>query len=498
LQEISVGIWSILPPIVAITLAIVTKEIVSSLVVGLLSGILVYVNFARIGFFSLFKILLNLISGSLASNALTIIFVSLLGALSQIIIDAGGARGYVEWASRKIKSRRMAQVFCFMVSLFLAIDDYFSCLTVGAVMRPIAKRYKISSAKFAYMIDSMAAPMCVLMPISTWTSTVISCFSKLKLNGMKTFINLIPYNFYAVLSVLTILAVVLISKDFGSFEKIEKNDENEIQKKSSDLSENNIKAKTSNLIVPILVLILISIFMILETGGFFAGQRNFTTILEDSDLGISISIGSLIAIFISFVLTVPMTLKFKDFMFAIDKGIKSMVPAFVILILAWSMTSVCNDLLAIGKFVGGLILSSNFNAAFLPVFIFISSSILSFSIGSAWGTFGMLIPVAGAICQQIYPEMMLPAIAAVLSGAVFGDNSSPISDTTILAAASADCEIMEHVSTQLPFTLCVALASCIAFLVFALSKSILFAYISAFATILAEFLISKIIKTRIN
>lgn len=467
------GILSTIPPILTIILALITKEVVFSLFLGAISGSAIYCMYTGRQVLDTIKIVFLIMSKSIGENIYIIIFGAILGALVYIITMAGGSKAYGKWASDKIKSRKLVQASTALLGMALSIDDYFNCLTVGTVMKPITDKHRISRAKFAYIIDSMAAPVCVIAPISSWAASIISCIDSVELNGMVIFIKTIPYNFYALLTILFVFIVCLTDVDFGPMKRFEEN-----AKRNEDMSSNDPEVEESNsriggsekgtvwdLILPVIVLMIVSILMMLETGGYFKGGISIYYALGNTDSGLSITIGAISALTTAFLMFVPRKLlTFKTFMEGVSSGIKSMVPAFLILSLAWTMSNVCSELICTGEYISDLASYSHIDPVFIPAFVFILSGFLSFSLGTSWGTFGILIPVVATVCEHLSPDITVIALSATLSGSVFGDHCSPISDTMVLSSTGAGCCHMDHVSTQMPYACLVAFSSLVGYI----------------------------------
>lgn len=469
---IDVGWLSILPPIIAIVLALMTKEVISSLIIGILSGTLIYAFNTGGGVVEAVNVAVSLMGEKLGSNTPIILFLGFLGALVAVITMAGGSRAYGEWASNKIKSKRGAQLGTSLLGYLIFIDDYFNCLTIGTVMRPVADKHQISRAKLAYLIDATAAPICIMAPISSWAASVISQIDGLSvngtpLNGMETFMATIPYNLYAILTLIMVAIVSTTNLQFGPMAKFEKA---AVEGKTSGNALNNTgeadefsnmkissKGRVFDLIIPIVALIIFAVLSMLYIGGYFEGGMTLAEGFGNTDAGIALSLAGFAALFVAFLLFVPRkVLSFKEFMDGIGTGIKSMVGSFIILTLAWTISGVCRDLLGTGEFVGGLVASSQLPGALIPAIIFLVAGGLAFAMGTSWGTFGILIPIVTMICGSVAPELVTAALAATLAGSVFGDHCSPISDTTILSSTGAGCSHIDHVSSQLPYTLVVA------------------------------------------
>jgi Na+/H+ antiporter NhaC len=465
----------------SIFFVLITKEVVSSLIMGVCAGVAVYSLAAGISFISSLTLLFEIISTSLANNTMVIIFLSLLGALSQVVIGAGGSDAFAMWVQRKVKSRVVVQILAVFLSFFLSIDDYFNCMTVGTVMQPIIESHNISRAKLAYILDAMSPPICVIMPISSWAATVASCFVNSGIKESGFFLKTIPYNFYSFFNILLIFMIIISSRDFGPMKKFEKNasnlkpsDDGSVIKLKEKFNESEKKGRVLDLVIPVLTLMVVSIFIILATGGFFSGGRARWGAI---DSGTSINIGAFCALVVALFLTVICgKMKFSDFMFSICNGIKSMVSSFMILTLAWSMSSLCKNYLMIDQYVGSTIAGSRFPLQFLPLVAFVASAFLSFAVGSSWGTFSMIIPVAVSICASSDVKMLVIVISAVLSGSVFGDHCSPISDSTIMASAASGCVLVDHVKTQLPYALLSASVSGLAFLIVGITGNLLLSF----------------------
>lgn len=472
LAGVNVGFWAILPPIIAIVLALITKEVISSLIVGILSGALIY-NIAIGG---------NALVGTIettfnvmASNVsmMILIFLSLLGALVILVSKSGGAQAYGRWATKKIKSRRSSLIATIVLGILIFIDDYFNCLTIGTVMKPVTDKYQVSRAKLAYVIDSTAAPVCIISPISSWAAAVGSAL--LVAGGfdspLMAFISTIPFNLYAILSIIMVFVIALSNLHFGPMYKAEelaltKGDLGAIDVNEDVQVDTSEKGHVYDMVLPVVALIIFSILAMLYTGNFFTpgteGYLNLFEAIGGCDSSLSLVIGGFGALVFTFILYIPRkVVSFKGFMESITEGTKSMVPADLILILAWTISGICGEeFLNTGAYVVSLVTSSNISLVILPAIIFAVAAFLSFSMGTAWGTFGILILIIVPIFQAT-PEgqsLLIMALGATLAGSVFGDHCSPISDTTILSSTGAGCNHIQHVSTQIPY--CIAVASC--------------------------------------
>ncbi len=507
MDAIYAGWLSILPPIVAIGLALVTKEVISSLTVGILIGAFTYSFTIGTGVMGAVTATFSTMGSVLGGNINIVIFLSLLGALVVLVTMSGGAQAYGVWASTKIKSPVMAQLATGLLGIIIFIDDYFNCLTVGAVMKPITDKYQISRAKLAYFIDSTAAPVCIIAPISSWAAAVGSNLATSRAfdSEMLAFISTIPFNLYALLTITMVIVVATLHIGYGPMKKFEAmaregNLDAVDSKAAVDLEISN-EGKVRDLVIPILGLILFSILAMLFTGGFFdAGgdfSMDFVGAIGNCDSSLSLVFGGFGALILAFIMFIPRKLiSYTDFFAGITEGVKNMVPANIILTLAWTISSVCRDMLSTGQFVGDQVQASNFPIAFLPVVIFIVAAFLSFSTGTAWGTFGILIPIVIVILEggvDVDSSLMTVTLAATLGGSVFGDHCSPISDTTILSSTGASCPHMDHVTSQIPYALTVAVCCVIGYFVSALTHQNLIAIlISAFGSLaIALFVLNK-------
>ncbi len=463
-------ILSILPPIIAIGLALITKEVISSLLVGILAGTLIYSQGNVVG---MVTSAFELMGSKIGDNVNILIFLGLLGALVVIVTRAGGSAAYGDWASRKISNRRGAALATSALGCLIFIDDYFNCLSVGTVMRPVTDKHRISRAKLAYLLDATAAPICIIAPVSSWGASVASYMSDATgLNGMATFVKTIPYNFYAILTIIMILVICLTKLNYGPMAKFEKNaiekgdlfsnTENIVTEDLGGVAGKALKGKVYDLIIPIVALIVYTVLAMVYTGGGFAGTP-FLESFGECDSAFSLVLGSFLALVATFILYIPRrVLSFVDFMGGITEGIKSMVPAFTILILAWTIGGVCSgDYLNTGTHVGNAISNSAFPAFLLPAVIMIVAAFLGFSTGTSWGTMAILIPIGAAIASTPSTEqLLLPIFGAILGGAVYGDHVSPISDTTILSSTGAGCNHLDHVASQMYYASTV-LACCL-------------------------------------
>ncbi len=457
---IEAGWLSILPPLIAIILALKTKEVYSSLFAGVLSGMLIYCLKTGSTILEAVRMVLDMIAYKISDNSYMILYLSLLGSVVMVVTMAGGSRTYGQWASGKLKTKRSAKVATALLGCLIFIDDYFNCLTVGTVMRPITDKHKISREKLAYIIDSTAAPVCIIAPISSWAVAVASEVGGE--GGLAAFVQTVPYNLYALLTLLMVAIVCVTDFDFGKMKKateeaanLEADEEEDV--KDMDGIKVSDKGRVYDLLIPMIVLISCSILGMAYVGGFFDGVDFTTAIGENPTAGLTL--GALAALLAALVLYIPRKLvTFREFMGGITAGVKLMVSAVMILSLAWSLSGVCREMIGTGEFVSGLVSSSNVSLSILPAIIFAVAAFLSFSMGTAWGTFGILIPIVSMICSGSAEgaSILIPALGATLAGSVYGDHCSPISDTTILSSAGAKCEHIRHVETQIPYATMVA------------------------------------------
>lgn len=463
-------IWAVLPPVIAIVLALITKEVYMSLMIGILTGALLFSAGNPV---AAVDTTFEIMGGKIGGNADILIFLVLLGILVALVNISGASGAYGHWASHKIKSKKGALLSTACLGVLIFVDDYFNCLTVGTVMRPVTDRYKVSRAKLAYIIDSTAAPVCIIAPISSWAAAVGSSLPESSsVDGFSLFLHTIPFNLYALLTMAFLLFLILSGIDYGKMAVRERSGElgiEEFAEKEDEEEENTGKGRVLDLILPIAVLIASCILAMLYTGGILEGA-NIVDAFANCASARSLVIGSFFTLLFTFVLYLPRRIiTFREFCSCFVKGFKAMTPALMILCLAWTLSGVCSEAyLNIGGYVSGLVGGSSLVAALLPAIFFLVALGLGFSTGTSWGTFGILIPIALAILGDT--GVMLPVlIAAILSGAVCGDHISPISDTTILSSAGAQCVHIEHVSTQIPYAMTVAAVCLAGFLVSGLS-----------------------------
>ena len=469
--------WALVPPVVAIALALITKEVYSSLFIGIFVGGLLYSGFN-------FELTINHIfkNGIIAvisdvDNVGILVFLVILGIMVCLMNKAGGSAAFGQFAARKIKGRVGAQLATIMLGVLIFIDDYFNCLTVGSVMRPVTDKFKVSRAKLAYLIDATAAPVCIIAPISSWAAAVTGFVEGE--DGFSIFMRAIPYNFYALLTLVMMIGMVVLKIEFGPMKKHEMNaikgdlftTEGRLYD-AEEKAEENTNGKVVDLIIPIFSLIVCCVIGMLYTGGFFDGV-DFITAFSESDASLGLTYGSFFALIITIALyQVRGVLKFNDSMGCVSEGFKAMVSAILILVFAWTLKSM-TDSLGADVYVANLVAASAGKLLnFLPAIIFVVGCFLAFATGTSWGTFGILIPIVVAVFQNTNPDLMIISISACMAGAVCGDHCSPISDTTIMASAGAQCEHVNHVSTQLPYALLVAAISFVTYIVAGFVQSV--------------------------
>lgn len=512
-ELISTGAWSIVPPLLALALALITKEVYSSLTIGVFVGMVIY-QFTLNGvgvdqLVTAFTDVPNAMALQIADNGALLLFLALLGALTVVIATAGGSRAYAEWVSTHIKNARAAQVLTGLLGIIIFVDDYFNCLTVGAVMRPVTDRFHVSHEKLAWIIDSTAAPVCIIAPVSSWAVAVGGYLGD---DGFTTFVQSIPYNFYALLTIFFVFFMLITNKnDYGPMRAAEAEaktsedaaaeggklleklstmglsdqaeadpgdhtnlesvvtEQADIEQSASvaideykglDISE---KGKVYDLIVPILVLIFFSILGMMYTGGFFEGV-DFATAVGENPVG-GLCIGATVALCVAGAMFLPRGLTtLSGFVESISEGVRSMVGAIMILVLAWSLGGCCRYMLGTGDFVSSFLNSLGVSLAILPCIIFLVAGFIGFAMGTSWGTIALILPIVVGVFNEGDP-LFLVAVGATLAGAVYGDHISPISDTTILSSAGAKCNHLRHVATQLPYATTVMLVCFVCYIV---------------------------------
>jgi len=472
------GFLSILPPIIAITLAIITKEVFVSLVIGIFTGALIISNYS---FFTAFTKSVELVINTVADaewNIRVLLFTLLLGAIVGLLAKSGSTIAFGEWATKRIKTRGTSLLASWILGVLIFMDDYFNCLTVGTVMRPITDRFKVSRAKLAFIIDSTAAPVCILVPISTWVAYVMSLTApeferfSIEMNPFQAFVAMIPFNLYPWLIVLMVLVTSFTSLEFGPMARAELRalktgellEDTSTPPPGDDFSgmEVSKKGKPTDLIVPILVLIFLTLAGMAYTGGYFEGGKGLIRAIMDCDSATALVYGAVLTIIITVIMyRIEGVLNVSESMAAILQGFKSMMIAVAILSLAWSIGSITRELGA-GDYVASIV-SKGFPDALIPFLIFVTSAFMAFAMGTSWGTYAIMIPIAVPLAMAV-DKYLLVSIAAVLAGGTFGDHCSPISDTTIMSSTGASCHHIEHVNTQLPYAFTAAAVAAVGFL----------------------------------
>ncbi len=465
--------WALVPSVVAISLALITKEVYSSLFVGIVIGSVFASNFSFTG--SITNVLQEGLIAQLSDsyNVGILIFLVILGTIVALMNKAGGSKAFGEWAATHIKTRQGAQLCTVLLGVLIFIDDYFNCLTVGSVMKPVTDKHRVSRAKFAYIIDATAAPICIIAPISSWAAAV-SGFVKGE-DGFGLFIKAIPYNYYSFLTLVMMITMIILKVEFGPMEKHELNalkgdlisaGDGKKTVTAEETDAVNTNGKVVDLVIPIICLVICCVIGMIYTGGFFSGT-GFVEAFSNSDASVGLAIGSLFGLIITILLYVLRgVLSFNKCMEAIPEGFKAMVPAILILSFAWTLKGTTDTMGAKDFVQNALSLSSGSSngsgvalLCFLPAIIFIVGCFMAFATGTSWGTFGILIPIVCAVFEGTDYNMMIISISACMAGAVCGDHCSPISDTTIMASAGAQCNHVDHVATQLPYAIVAAVMS---------------------------------------
>ena len=472
-------IWALLPPVIAIIFALKTKEVYISLLIGIVSGTLLLTNFHLVESLNLlFDTVVNCLSKP--SNIGILIFLVMLGIIVTLMTKSGGSQAYGKWAKKKMKSSKQSLFSTFILGVVIFVDDYFNCLTVGSVMREITDEFKVSRAMLAYIIDSTAAPVCIIAPISSWAAAVSGYTSG---DGFQLFLNTIPFNLYALLTIVMVCYVIGSEFHLGKMKKHELAAQNgdvcfgdDSYQTNEEISYNQ-KGKVLDLILPVIVLIMSCIIGMIYTGGFFDG-KDLITAFSQCDASRGLVYGT----FVTLIFIPRKIISYNEFVECIPEGFKAMVPSILILVLAWSLGDLVSNQLQAGAFVYNTLQSASISTAILPACLFIVGAGLSFSTGTSWGTFGILIPMA----TSLFPEgstMLVISIASILAGAVCGDHISPISDTTIMASTGAQCNHLYHVTTQIPYALVVASACFIGYLVAGFTQNVLLTLFVAFVSL---------------
>lgn len=497
---------SLLPPLVALSLAIITRRVLVSLGVGIVLGAILLNDYSVGNTLSYVSSTVSSVfveDGGLNTWNMSIVgFLLLLGMMTALLTLSGGTRAFAEWAQSRVKSKRGSKLLAAFLGVFIFVDDYFNSLAVGAISRPVTDRFYVSRAKLAYILDSTAAPMCVLMPASSWGAYIITIIGGILMShgveeysALGAYVRLIPMNYYAVFALLMVFAVAWFGLDIGKMREHEisasqgrgfDNDQDTDTQEAHDLNEEldireSEKGKVADLVLPIVMLVVATIASMLFTGAqaLAADGKEFALLgaFENTDVGTSLIYGGLVGLAVALVTVLKQGLPMLEIARTLWIGAKSMFGAILILIFAWSIGSVIGDMKT-GSYLSTLA-QGNIAPHWLPVILFLLSGLMAFSTGTSWGTFGIMLPIAGDMAGATDIALMLPMLSAVLAGSVFGDHCSPISDTTILSSTGARCNHIDHVSTQLPYALSVALVSCIGFIALGMTASIAFSFIAA-------------------
>ncbi|MBO6208786.1 MAG: Na+/H+ antiporter NhaC family protein [Lachnospiraceae bacterium] len=466
-MQVEESFWALFPPLIAIALALITKEVYSSLFVGILTGALFWARFDPVQTLNhVFKDgFITVIAD--AWNVGILLFLVILGMMVQLMNRTGGSKAFGQWAGSRIKSSVGAQLATIGLGVLIFIDDYFNCLTVGSVMRPVTDKQKISREKLSYLIDATAAPVCIIAPISSWAAAVAGFVEGE--NGMHIFLQAIPYNFYALLTIAMMIMLVTMKVSYGPMAGYEKQALLEAYWKGvegqTESGNEEIKGRVSDMVVPIVLLIACCTIGMIYTGGFFEGE-SFINAFANSDASVGLVLGSATALIITLLFYLLRgIISFEDCMTCLPEGFKQMVPAILILTFAWSLKAMTDNLGA-AQYVYNMVNGSAKELqGFLPCIIFLIAIGLAFSTGTSWGTFGILIPIVVDCFQNVDHTMMIIAISACMAGAVCGDHCSPISDTTIMSSAGAQCRHINHVATQLPYAFTAAAISFVCYLI---------------------------------
>lgn len=486
--------WSLIPPIVAIGLALITKEVYSSLFIGIvIGGILYSIGSSDYNLFegTVRHVLYDGIIANLADsyNVGILVFLVMLGVIVCLMNMSGGSAAFGRWAQKRIKTRIGAQLATVVLGCLIFVDDYFNCLTVGSVMRPITESHKVSKAKLAYLIDATAAPVCIIAPISSWAAAVSGFVGEGE--GFRVFISAIPYNYYALLTIFFMIGITIMRIDYGPMRKHEENailhddiyttPERPYADAEKEVRDDG-KGRVIDLVIPVIIIIVFCICGIMYSGGFFHGENNFIDSFANSDAAAGLSFGSLLSLIVIIIYFMfRRTIKFREMMDAIPEGFKAMIAAILILTLAWTIKTM-TDSLGAADYVAGIVESGAESFMnFLPAIVFLVGCGLAFATGTSWGTFGVLIPIVMAVFENYDVQMEIISISACMAGAVMGDHCSPISDTTIMSSAGAQCYHINHVNTQIPYAVTVAVVSFVCYIIAGFVRNAAISLIIAFA-----------------
>lgn len=496
--------WSLVPPVVAIALALITKEVYSSLFIGIvIGGILYSVGSTDYNMFegTFRHVLYDGIIANLSdsNNVGILVFLVMLGVIVCLMNKSGGSAAFGRWAQKHIHTRIGAQLATIVLGVLIFVDDYFNCLTVGSVMRPITESHRVSKAKLAYLIDATAAPVCIIAPISSWAAAVSGFVGEGQ--GFKVFISAIPFNYYALLTIFFMIGITIMRIDYGPMKKHEENailyndiyttPERPYADAEKELNEDE-KGRVIDLVIPVIILIIFCIAGIMYSGEFFHGENGFVDSFANSDAAAGLSLGSILSLIVIVIYyMIRKTIKFTEAMDSIPEGFKAMIAAILILTLAWTIKTM-TDSLGAADFVGELVKSGAEGFInFLPAIVFLVGCGLAFATGTSWGTFGVLIPIVMAVFEGYDPQMEIISISACMAGAVMGDHCSPISDTTIMSSAGAQCYHINHVNTQIPYAVTVAAVSFVCYIIAGFVKNAAVSLIIAFALMFVVLLILR-------
>ena len=507
MEPVDAGFLSLVPPLTALVLAFVTKEVISSLLLGVFSGTIIYTILKRLPWFNAVSIVITLLVEKMSEEMEMIIFITLLGGLIIVMKDSGGSRAYGKWAIERVRSRKGTEFSAFFMSVLFFVDDYFNCLTTSTVLKPLAQSNCISMEKLAFIIHAIANNICLLVPFSSWAAAIASNIKDSGIaGGLSVFIKCIPYNFYPILIILFVLLIVTFDMDYGSMKRYEEIAKmNGGERKTEDIftprAEDETEGSIWDLIIPIVLLIGFTFLFMLCTGGYFSKQS--ISIIEafmEGDAVLSLSMSTLVTLICCMVNLVPRKqMTFNAFIESVKEGSQYMAPTIIILAIAWAMSGVTNELLGTGDYIGSLINKFNIPVALLPVVFFLLVSITAFALGNAWCCFGIFIPIASKICMSTAPNSLTPTLAAVMSGAVFGDQASLLSETTILLVSTMECTIQSHFKTQLPYLITVVSITTISFVVCGFSNNnLLLSWIVSIVALLVTVVVLYLVYPRMK
>ena len=475
MEPVDAGFLSVLPPLVALVLAFITKEVITSILSGVFVGTIIYTVMKRLPIYNAISIVISLLVEKMSEEMEMVIFITLLGGLIIIMKNSGGARAYGIWAIQRVKTRIGTEFSAMFMSFIFFVDDYFNCLTTSTVLKPLARSNAVSMEKLAFIIHAIANNICLLVPFSSWAAAIASNIKDAGISGgLSVFIRCIPYNFYPVLLIFFVFLLIVFNVDYGSMRHYEElcklRNGNRIHRIDSIItprSEDEKEGSVWDLIVPILFLIGFTFLFMLCTGGYFTNPK--LSILEafmEGDAVLSLSMATLSTLLCCVLLLVPRKqMTFNGFVESVKEGAQYMAPTIIILAVAWTMSGVTNELLGTGEYLGMLITKFKIPVALLPTVFFLLVAVTAFALGNAWCCFGIFIPIASKICMITAPNSLIPTLAAVMGGAVFGDQASLLSETTILLVSTMECTTQSHFKTQLPYLLTVFVVSLVSYVV---------------------------------